>query len=311
MALLAAASRNAQLHHMVSRRDFVLELSGAALGARLASRIEPARIRLGCAAITWGGNDLQAIEDIAATGFEGIQLRASAVKQFGDRPAALRELLAQKRLSFVALSSGNLGLDPTREETFMAEHTANARFLRDAGGQYLQIIDERPAGRPVVPDDYRRLGELLTTLGRRTTDLGIAVAYHPHMGALGEKPNEVDRILEATDPRFVKLLLDVAHYRQGGGDPAQAIRRYHDRLALLHIKDVESRPGSGGETYRFVELGRGRVDLAAVFSALRDVRFAGWAVIELDAVPDSARTAKESALISKRYLEEKVLAAGR
>src|ERR1700730_17727893 len=32
-------------------------------------------IKFGYAAITWGGNDRQAIEDIAAVGFHGIQLR--------------------------------------------------------------------------------------------------------------------------------------------------------------------------------------------------------------------------------------------
>jgi inosose dehydratase len=40
-----------------------------------------------------------------------------------------------------------------------------------------------------------------------------------------------------------------------------------------------------------------------VFAALDKVKFRSWAVVELDRVPDKARTPKESALISKRYLE--------
>ncbi len=35
----------------------------------------PAKILFGYAAITWGGNDLQAIQDISEIGFRGIQLR--------------------------------------------------------------------------------------------------------------------------------------------------------------------------------------------------------------------------------------------
>ena len=46
--------------------------------------------------------------------------------------------------------------------------------------------------------------------------------------------------VDAADPRYVKLELDIAHYQQGGGDPIAAIRRYHDRLLFLHIKDVQS-----------------------------------------------------------------------
>jgi len=70
-------------------------------------------------------------------------------------------------------------------------------------------------------------------------------------------------------------------------------------LLFLHIKDVEPR----GTGYRFVELGQGRVDLKGVFSALADVSFDGWAVVELDAVPDNARTPKEAGAVNKKFLE--------
>ena len=42
-----------------------------------------------------------------------------------------------------------------------------------------------------------------------------------------------------------------------------------------------------------------------------DPDFSGWAIVELDAVPDGARTPKESAPTSKRYLERLALGAGR
>jgi sugar phosphate isomerase/epimerase len=40
-----------------------------------------------------------------------------------------------------------------------------------------------------------------------------------------------------------------------------------------------------------------------VFAALNATGFDGWAVVELDAVPDAARTPRESGAISRRYLE--------
>jgi sugar phosphate isomerase/epimerase len=39
-----------------------------------------------------------------------------------------------------------------------------------------------------------------------------------------------------------------------------------------------------------------------VFRALKVVGFDGWAVVELDEVPDAAKTPKESAEISRQYL---------
>jgi inosose dehydratase len=267
----------------------------------------PADMRFGYASITWGGNDRQAIEDIASLGFHGIQLRSNVIKEFSS-PTELRDLLEKHQLKMVALSSGGVRIDPALEAEEISKHTANAKFVHDIGGLYLQVTDERPKGRAIMAADYERLGRLISEIGKRTADLGISLGYHNHMGSLGERPEGVDQILQAADPRYAKLELDVAHYFQGGGDPAKAIEKYSDRLLFLHIKDVEplSDTADARRPYRFVELGRGKVDLPAVFAALHKVNFRGWAIVELDVVPDKTRTPKEAGAISKKYLEEKL-----
>lgn len=267
----------------------------------------PSKIQFGYASITWNEHDRQAIEDIAALGFPGIQLRSNVLKEFSG-PAELRDLLQKHHLKMVALSSGGVRIDPAVEAEEIAKHTANAKFVHDVGGLYLQVTDERPKDWAVTSADYVRLGKLITEIGKRTADLGVSLGYHNHMGTMGQSPVEVDQILQAADPRYAKLELDVAHYFQGGGDPAKAIEKYADRLLFLHIKDVESLPASDNSkrSYRFVELGRGRVDLPAVFAALQRVNFRGWAIVELDSVPDKTCTPKECAEISKKYLEEKL-----
>jgi inosose dehydratase len=283
--------------------------ASASLGDLDTSTLEPhaSNLKIGCAAITWGGDDHQAIADISALRFPGIQLRANAVTRFRERAGELRELLARHGLTFVALSSGNVSIDPVTEAQVIEQHVGHARFLREAGGLYLQLIDQRPSGREPDATDYTRLGRLLTEIGKRTADLGIPVGYHHHVGSLGEKPEEIERVLDASDPRYVRLLLDVAHYQVGGGDPVAAIRRHAKRLLFLHIKDVRvAARGASGPAFQFVELGRGSVDLRGVFAALRDVDFRGWAVVELDSVSDPGRSPKEANAISKRYLERVV-----
>jgi inosose dehydratase len=291
-----------------SRRDFIHSMLGVAVAGNIlrSTNSHAAKIRFGYASITWNGKDLQAIDEIASLGFPGIQLRSNILPQFETKAGALKELLAQRHLEFVAFSSGAVTLDRDKARQAVDEHVAHARFLRSAGGRFLQITDERPAGRAVTPDDCARLGGLLTQIGRRTAEFDIPVAYHPHMGTVGEKPEDSDRVLAHSDPRFVKLLLDVAHYQQGGGDPVAAIRRHRERLALLHLKDVAPLAPSNPTTapaYRFVELGRGRVDLKGVLAALSEIGFDGWCVVELDDVPDPTRTPIESARLNKSYLE--------
>lgn len=289
---------------MTSRRDFVRQLGGAALAAALPARAlrrsSAFDMKLGYASITWHGDDDRAIDEIASLGFPGIQLRANVVDRY--RPEQLRTLLAQRKLRFAALSSGNISSEAADRQRMIDLHVGHARYLRDAGGLYLQLIDERPHGRDAVPDDYRRLGDVMTEIGRRAHDLGVTVVYHPHMGSMGERPEGSAAALRASDATYVKLLLDVAHYQAGGGNPVTAIHTYASRIPILHLKDLRHFTRDGKRGFEFVELGRGEVDLPAVFAALREERFDGWGIVELDSVPAGGGSPKESAEISKRFL---------
>ena len=293
---------------MTTRREFLGALGAAGTAGLFGGRLFAAagNIRFGYAAITWQGKDLEAIREVAELGFPGIQLRSPIVKQYGDKPEALAELLRRHQLTMVALSSGGVRIDPALEKDEIALHTRHARFVKDVGGLYLQLTDTRPKG-DLARADYQRLGRIMTEIGKRSGDIGVPVGYHNHMNAIGERPDEVKWILDAADPRFVKLELDIAHYQMGGGNPVDAIHEYKERLLFLHIKDLETPvPGASGNlarSYRFVELGRGRVDLKGVFRALADVNFKGWAVVELDRVPDDSRSPKAAAEICKAYLQ--------
>ncbi len=313
---------------MTSRREFISAVGVAAMGSvlpfdRVAEALAsplyppmdlsyfdtpitpaPGLIRTGYSAITWNRNDLQAIKDIAAVGYEGIQLRSNILPEFGEKPAALRDLLAENHLTFVALSSGSVKIDPASEQQTIAEHAAHAKFVHDAGGMYLQVTDERPKGREVVADDYKRMGRLLTEIGKRSADVGVTLGYHNHARALGERPEEVDQVLGAADPRYVKLELDTAYYQMAGGDNAAVIRKYRDRVLFLHLKDFESPVPDAppDRNYRFLELGRGKVDFKAIFAALDEVKFRGWGIVELDS-PTKDHLPKESAEMSRKYLE--------
>ncbi len=265
----------------------------------------PMELKIGCAAITWGGNDAQAIEQIAAVGYPGIQLRANVVEEHPD-PKSLADVLAQHKLTFVALSSGNCILDPAKEKEMLATHAAHARYLHLAGGKYLQVIGAGNfhGGQSWTEADYKRQAMLLTEIGKHAAEFGIQMGFHNHMGTIAEKPEATDAILAASDPNYVKLELDVAHYVQGGGDPAAAVRKYAPRLLFLHLKDVKP-SSTAKDGYEFVELGQGRVDFKQVLAALKEAHFRGWGIVELDGErPGDTRTPEESARMSKQYLQQ-------
>jgi inosose dehydratase len=294
-----------------SRRQFLGTLSATAAASLLpAPAAAGFALRLGYAAITWNGQDEQAIEDISSLGFRGIQLRSNVVEPWAARTQELRDLLKRKRLAPLCFSSGTVDADPAKQEQYVLTHTRHARFVRALGGRTLQLISRRPKDRPPSDEEFQRLGKLLDEIGRRALDLGVRLVYHNHMNGIGEAPEEIARVMEATHPKLVSLLLDIAHYQQGGGDPVAAVARHRDRIRVLHLKDVVSPlPGDtrpARQSYRWVELGRGKVDVPGVIAALRRISWSGPALIELDAVTDSSLTPKDCAAVNKKYVVEKL-----
>jgi inosose dehydratase len=96
----------------------------------------------------------------------------------------------------------------------------------------------------------------------------------------------------------------------GGIDPSEVVRAHPERIAYIHLKDVDGdvldgvrRDGVGfDDAVRrrvFTELGRGRLDVPGLLAALRAIDYAGWLIVEQDS---SWHAPAESARISRDYL---------
>ncbi len=298
---------------VLNRRQFLqsLGLSALAISAGadpLTTHLSPKKsgLQIGYSAITWGGNDAQAIKDISALGYRGIQLRANAFGPYRAKPSELKALLDEAKLQLCMFSSGNVEIDPAKEQSTIDTHVAHASFVKALGGSAIQLTNSaRPKDRLPTTEELKRLAEVMNKIGQQTADLGVQAMYHNHMNQLGETPEEVDVIVQAMNPKYMRLLLDIAHYRQGGGQPEKAVLQYREIMSALHLKDTMSplpdKP-ENPKAYKFVELGRGNVNVPAVFKALDAINFKGWGVVELDGVPEKDKTAAQCAGISKEYI---------
>jgi inosose dehydratase len=301
----------------ISRRNFMAGSGIALTGSWLTRHAMAAEneINVGYHAITWGDNVDQAINEISELGFRGIQIRRADYEKYAGRVSEFKEILAARKLTVVSISTGNVTIKPETEKQELEERLKMAKWMKDIGGLYLQATDGVRAKVGVNDlDDFKKLGRRLTEIGKRTFgEHGIKLGFHNHMNNLGERREEFDRIMEATDPKHLWALLDIAHMQASGGDPVKLTRDYINRLIYPHFKDVVIHPsGAAGldgkpprPKYDFVELGQGRVNIPAVLQIMKDYRFKGWIIIELDKSP-TGRTPKESAAISKKYVEEKL-----
>jgi inosose dehydratase len=268
---------------------------------------------IGYATISWPQSQfLQALETISSLGFAGVQMLGWVREAYaGDKASELKERLARLKLQPAALSCSKLKLDPAHPQDESGLLRAYAAFLKGLSGSHLQVTDGgRPDGK-YSRSDMKAFGARLNDLGKTAQESGLTLGYHPHFGTLGETREGLKRVLDATDPHYVKLIADVAHLTLGGSDPAEVIRAYHERLCFVHLKDVRkdvaelaqaNRALVRSRAYYFCEIGRGAVDFHAVLHALRGFR--GWLIVELDGDEVPPGGPAESAQINKEALRK-------
>lgn len=296
-----------------SRRQF---LAGAVASAALAPPASAQAIfNFGYDAASWEDQTEIAITEVSELGYRGIQIHLSSYAKYVQRPTEFKSLLSAKKLTLVALAAGEATLNPAARKQEIAEFAVKAKWLAEAGGLYLQTTNgARTAASKPAPDDYRKFGKHLTELGKRSLeDHGVKLAYRNCMNSLGERRDEIDRIMDATDPKYVWLLTDLAHLHITGADEVRYVRDYLNRLAYPHFNDVRIfQPASAtldgsrvAAKYDLVELGQGKVNVAAAFQIMKDYRYQGWVIVEL-ARAIRGRASKESAAINIRFIQEKL-----
>ena len=268
---------------------------------------------VGYATISWPQSQfLQALETISSLGFAGVQMLGWVKDAYGgDKTGELKERLLKLRLQPAALSCSKVKLDPAHPRDESGPVREYAAFLKALDGFHLQITDSGSPDGKYSRSEMKAFGAQLNELGKAAEGFGLDLGYHPHFGTLGETREGLKRVLDATDPRYVKLIADVAHLTLGGSDPAEVIRTYRERLCLVHLKDVRkdvaevaaaNRDLVRANAYHFCEIGRGAVDFQAVFHALRG--FQGWLIVELDGYEVPPGGPAESARLNKEALEK-------
>jgi len=147
--------------------------------------------------------------------------------------------------------------------------------------------------RPELDDEGWRA--MLANLDRLTSvaaERGVLAVLHPHVGTMIENGEEVQRVLDGAS---ISLCLDTGHLLIGGLDPAVLAAQAPDRIAHLHLKDVDSamaaKVRSGQLTYTeavkegmYRPLGTGDVDVPVIVGHVRAHGYDGWYTIEQDTV---------------------------
>lgn len=293
------------------------------------------RARIGNAPISWGvceipGWGLQlpyerVLDEMQAAGYEGTELGPWGF--LPTDPGVLGQALRSRGLAMAAAFVPLRLKDPAAYAECEARVRATAALLQTLGARDILLADAgdelryQIAGRP---DETRAHGlevqewagyaarlERLAQLCRFA--YGLTPSFHSHGGTYIEHPDEIRTLLDRTDPHLLKFCLDTGHVAFGGGDPIAVARAYATRLGYIHLKDIDLPRLRGllaeGKDYVaaaqrdvFVELGRGSLDLRALFDALAAAGYEGWIIVEQDCVVQTGTDTLGSARRSREYL---------
>jgi sugar phosphate isomerase/epimerase len=179
-----------------------------------------------------------------------------------------------------------------------------AQVFADAAALGLRYVGiaSPPGGTPRTHDGYRAMAEEFNTWGAEARAHGLRFYFHNHPEdfTLDGGTPIYDTLLEETDRRLVWFELDIAWIEAGGQSAFDYVREDPSRYPLFHVKDIRWDPAGPRITpanvaqpnrrFWLVDVGKGDIDFARVFSALRDLDDHHYFVEHDDAPDDETPT---------------------
>jgi inosose dehydratase len=286
----------------------------------LAERIAGAPITWGVCEVPGWGHQLspeRVLGELTAVGIGATELGPD-----GFLPTAPVELRGALDGAGLALAGAFVPLVmhvPSVLESELARLQRQADLVAAAGASVVVLAASTgstnyEASRDIDDDSWRALADGLEAATAVAASRGLTPALHPHYGTVIEGPDEVDRLLDASN---IPLCLDSGHLAVAGGDPLSVAVKAARRVAHVHLKDVSTKLTEAVRSRRlgyreavamgmYRPLGRGDLDIAGVVSTLERSGYDGWYVLEqdtiLDAEPADGTGPIEDARASYEYL---------
>lgn len=262
---------------MMTRRQFMhktaLFAAASRLGGPLADR---PRIELGAQTNAWAIDParfdtfLGVLEQIKKIGYAGFETGFFNLRPQFKSPEMARSSIAKSGLTFFGI---HIAIPFERNDP--ATHLPPAALYEEVahGGVALGAQRLIFSGVPAAStEDLKQKIAGLNAAGAFSKSVGLPLAYHNHWWEFQSKVGEMEALYAQTDPALVSFLLDAGHAYRGGADVPAFLRKHHDRIIAVHLRDYRN-----GQQ---VPLGEGSFPLAEVAATLKHLHWKGWVLNE-------------------------------
>lgn len=239
----------------------------------------------------------ESIEAIAQIGYTGVELMADLHHAYPprfDTAARLKTklLLAERKLCVTNINAFTHFVDgDTYHPTWIEDDRTLVRKRIDHTINCVQLAKDfdcrtvsiQPGG-PMIGSakSYEHaacaFAEALAQVVPTAREHGIILAIEPEPGLLIQTADEFLLFKNAffKNDDCVRMNCDIGHLFCVGEDPAGVIRSMPEHVAHVHLEDIGS-----NRVHQHLTPGKGVIDFAAVFAALRDIRYSGHVTVEL------------------------------
>jgi sugar phosphate isomerase/epimerase len=204
-------------------------------------------------------------DEIASIGLKGVELWFK-----GEFPKA-EDLSRMLRSSGLEAFSAHVPFLDLRDKTDEV-----CEYHGRIGNSNL-AIPNIPADLRGSSENWKKRVEEIGRIAEKAASAGFTLHYHNHTHEFDEKVDGAfahDYIFGQLSTELLMAELDTCFIKKVGEDPAEYIRKYSDRMTLLHVKDASRNPDIV-DTW----LGNGIVDWDAVFAAVRETNVE-WLIME-------------------------------
>ena len=223
-------------------------------------------MKISCAALGWGNiksvkQFSEILDSIKDAGYEGVGIEYAVMPEVLKKDPGRVKTLARK----AGLEVVSMALNETTTDM------ADVAKKMGAESGWLCLFEK----------DDKAAAEVTRKLTRAFREKGMKIAVHPHVRSNAENLGQLDALLKASK---ADICFDTAHLEALRIDLPGFIRKYKNRIVLAHIKDLRAHVDPAKIDYDkdFVDLGEGVVDFKAVVRALKDIKYKGWLMVEVD-----------------------------
>ncbi len=235
----------------------------------------------------------EALRVIAEAGYPGVEIMADVPHAYPpdmtpDRVEETRRTIAECGLgisnvnAFMLKAIGDFWnpswIDPDgAQRKKRLRHTIDSLELAHALGA--KTVSTEPGGRLAGVDRETALRWFEEGIFRALDTAArceVKLLVEPEPGLLIENVAQMEEFLSRVRSPWLGVNLDVGHFFCVGENLRRAVQRLAPHIGHVHIEDI----GADRRHYHLIP-GRGAMDFAEVFDALRGVGYDGWITVEL------------------------------